>query len=257
MKMMMYGVAIVASFALAAGGSWYLTQKDKDAEEQTGEDVDPQNADGKSIEKPAADPNAPANDPQPSAMPPQPMTAEDFVRMGVIFDKRKKALAKREADLDEVERRQKLILSDIDAEQRVADGILSQMRSTLDSSEQLLAQIVEKQAEVEAMQPAEAETDQTQDEISTTEVPSPDVMKNIKHLAELYQNIEPGRASSILTKMANEGDTARVVWIFKQFDKKKAAQVLDQMADSDSELVLQITKLIAQLPQPVSTKKRR
>jgi len=257
MKMVMYGLAVVASFALAAGGSWYLSQPAKDAEEQTGEDADSRTADGKSVEKPAADPSAPAEDPQPSAMPPQPMTAEDFVRMGVIFDKRKKALARREADLDEIERRQKLILRDIDAEQRVADGILSQMRSTLDSSEQVLAQIVEKQAEAEAMQPAEDETDQTQDDISTTQVPSPDVMKNIKHLAELYQNIEPGSASSILTKMANEGDTARVVWIFKQFDKKKAAQVLDQMANTDEELVVQITNMIAQLPQPVSTKKRR
>ena len=259
MKMVMYGLAVVGSFALAAGGSWYLTKQDEAAEEQTDENAEgtedaEATEDGKSVEKPAADPDAPPKDPEPSAMPPRPMTAEDFVRAGVLLSKREKELAKLEAQLEETARRQRLILLDIDAEQRVADGIFTQMRSTLDASEQVLAQINEKKAEIEAMQATE-DAEQGADGNATTNVQTDP--KSIKNLAELYKNLEPDRASAIFIKMANDGSTERVVQIVNQLDKKKAAQVLDSMAASSPELVVQITDMLATLPQPVSTKKRR
>lgn len=256
MKMVMYGLAVVGSFALAAGGSWYLTKQDEAAEEQTDENAEGAETteDGKSIEKPPADPDAPPKDPEPSAMPAKPMTAEDFVRHGVLLNKEKVALAKRAARLDKIERQQKLILLDIDAEQRAADGIFLQMRATLDASEKVLAQINEKKAEIEAMQATE-DAEQGADGNSTTKVQADP--KSIKNLAELYKNLEPDRASAIFTKMANDGGTERVVQIVNQLDKKKAAQVLDSMAASSPELVVQITDMLATLPQPVSTKKRR
>lgn len=257
--MVIYGLLVVGSFGLAAGGSWYLSKPDEATEEQTDEKTEgaEEAEDGKSVEKPEADPDAPAQDPQPSAMQPRGSTAEDLVRIGVIMSKREQELAKREAELNKIAERQKLIMLDIDAEQRVTDGILSQMRGTLDSSQQVLRQIAEKKVELEAMQPAEGEADETADGAATTQLAPEAQAKNIKNLAEMYKNFEPGRAATILTSMANEGATDQVVKLVNQLDKKKAAQVLDSMAESNPELVVQITKKLAVLPQSAPAKKRR
>lgn len=242
-RMLLYGFLVLGSFGLAAGGSWFMSQKAEDKDEQK---------EGEGDEN-AADSDAAAQEATPedmaSAIHPRSMSAEDLYRIGEVMKSREDAIKRREAKLEAEDRRMKLVLMDIDAEQREADGLFTQVRGTLDSAAEMLRAVQDVRD-----QPVETTTTEENPPTEPEKMKVPDAgeMKNIKRWASIYQGMEPEKAATLLTKMANEGQIDSVVWIISQFDERKASMVLAAIPDED--LVNQLAEKSRSLRHPEKRK---
>lgn len=247
-RMIVYGVLVIGSFGLAAGGSWFLSQKDDQAEEtdekageesaeNSEESTDADSTDSKSEKKPSQ--------PQASAVPPRPMSAEDLYRIGEIMKAREEAIKNREAALEKTDRQLKLVLIDIDAEQRETDGVLTEVRGTLDAATRALQQFqLEKQNA--PMNPEPKNDANDAEDKGDGDEPTPDQIKQAKRLAVVYQNMAPEQAAAKLTNIADDGNLELVVRISRYFEERKAAKIL---AGLDAPLHTEIVTKLSELKQ--------
>ncbi|MFK7818285.1 MAG: hypothetical protein AB8G99_06185 [Planctomycetaceae bacterium] len=245
-RMVMYGALVIGSFAIAAGGSWFLNQKEEDKTEQAEGDGEDENA----VQQLGDETTDGIPQELPSAVPPKAMSAEHLYRMGEVMKTRVAAIERRESELENEERRLKLVLMDIDAEQRETDGFLTQVRGTLDTTTQILQEIQTIQSQPVPEKPK----DEEKDENTGLKQPSENEMKNYKRQAAIFQGMDPAKAATQLTKMANEGDVDKVVWIVSKFEERKAAKMLEVMPDES--LAIQIAKRSLEIRHPEKKKKR-
>ncbi len=249
-KMILYGVVILASFSLAAAGSWYLNRPAEDASEDT--------ADGDS-ETPKSD-QATANSEAtgdgtliPSAATPQSFSAEDAFRFGQVMKKREEDLRRAREELEKIAKRNKLIQQDIDAEQKEIDGLFTQIQGSLEATAARLKQLQETEQRVAAAA-AEREKAGIPSEDATA-MPDAAEMKNLKRLATIHEAMAPEKSAELLTKMANDGQFDRVVWILSGVSEKTAAKILGVMPDL--QLAVRVTEKMALLQHPEKPKGRR
>jgi flagellar motility protein MotE (MotC chaperone) len=243
-RMVMYGGLVIGSFALAAGGSWFMSQKEEDKTEQTEGEAE------EGVEQLGE--QTPEGTPQvlPSAVPPKSMSAEDMIRIAAVMKDREDAIKRREAELESDERRLKLVLMDIEAEQQETDGFLMQVRGTLDTTTGILNQIIEAET-----RPAPIEPEKKEEPEDEMQLPDAVKIKSIKKVATMYQAMDPAAAAKQLAEMADDGDVEQVVWIVSQFDEKKAGKMLEVMADP--KLAIEIARRSLKIRYPEKKKKGR
>ena len=245
-RMVMYGALVIGSFGLAAGGSWFLNQKEEDKTEQTEGDGEGEDA----VEQLGDDTAEAIPQELPSAVPPKALSAEHLYRMGAVMNTREKAIAQREAELEKEDRRLQLALMDIEVAQQTVDGTLVEIRGTLDESERKLVALQQAQAEAMQMKPAEGA-------VKEDEVKPPDEkkMQAYKRQAQVYAGMDPAKAAAQLTKLANEGNMEDVVWIVSQLEQRKHSKLLEAMPDEG--LAVEIARRSLEIRQPEKKKKRR
>jgi len=256
-RMIMYGIAIAGSFALAAGGSWYLNQEPTtDDDKQNAADVENSDPDSTNVGDTDTDVSPPAIEAQaqavPSAIPPRSMSAEDLYRIGEIMKGREEAIARREKMLETEDRRIKLVMRDIDAEQQETDGLFTQVRGTLESATEMLDQLRDENERLSAVKTKQEETTPTD---NSAAMPSPNEMKNAKRWSNIFQGMDPSRAAEYLTEMADEGDTQLVIRIVSLFEERKASKILEAMPDN--QLVTQLAAESYKLRHPDKKADRR
>lgn len=251
-RMILYGALVIGSFGLAAGGSYLMSPKEdpaEESEEKTGEDGE---ATEDATETAGDDEKAPA-EPQPSAAPPRPMSAEDLYRIGEIMKAREEALKKREDALNEKDQRLKLILIDIDAEQRETDGLFTQVRGTLDSATQVLQQFQLEQQK--AAPPAKEGKAGTAEEPKKDGVPTEAQMKGAKNIAVLWAAMPPEEAAKDIIGHANDAELTLVIQACSQIEPRKLSKIVS--AIDDSTIRLDLIKGLASFKKPEKKAARR
>ena len=165
----------------------------------------------------------------PVAARPKPMSVEEIIRYGKGIKQRAEHLDKRESLLAEQESQLRLVLADVQGEQKEIDGLRTQIRDQIGTVETLLEQLDVKRTQQSEEQKRTAEQaklleDQQQDVDSLQR-------DNIKRMSAWFQNMEPAKAANFLKELSNDGKTDMAVQLLSNFEEREASKVLAELDD--------------------------
>lgn len=170
-----------------------------------------------------------ADEPLPVAVRPAPMSVEEIVRYGLQLKDRDAAIARREQALLTAERRQQLILADIQGEQKEIEGLFAQARDQRKATEELLGQVTQEKQKLDELQ-KKTESDRKAQESQGKEQDA-DVQANIRDLTTLVQNMEPSRAAQVISDWSDDGKIDLCVQVLASLDQRVAAEVVNAIKD--------------------------
>ncbi|MEZ6062792.1 MAG: hypothetical protein R3C19_20810 [Planctomycetaceae bacterium] len=252
--LLLYGLVM---FGVAAGGAWFLRAKQADSapDATAAANADP---DDVSSLFPEPDPLlapevSPKDDLLPVAVRPQAMSVEEIVRYGLGLKTREESMRKREEALQRAESQQRLVLADIEGEQKQIEGLLAQARDQKTAAEELLQKVSAERKKMEAEQ-AEAAKNAPASTGSPAAVDA-DKQANLKDLTEVVQGMSPEGAGGILREWANNGKADIAVQILSNLEERKAASILDSM--KDEQLVGELLEKFTELQRPPKSPKKR
>lgn len=165
----------------------------------------------------------------PVAARPKPMSVEEIIRYGKGIKQRAEHLDKRESQLAEQESQLRLVLADVQGEQKEIDGLRTQIRDQIGTVETLLEQL-----EVKRSQQSE-EQKRTAEQTKLLEDQQKDVdslqRDNIKRMSAWFQNMEPSKAATFLKELSNDGKTDMAVQLLSNFEEREASKILSELDD--------------------------
>ena len=169
-----------------------------------------------------------AYEPLPVAVRPAPMSVEEIVRYGLQLKDRDAAIARREQAILTTERRQQLILTDIQGEQKEIEGLYTQARDQRKATEELLGQVTLQKQQLDEHQ-KKNEADRKARESQNQEQDA-DVQANIRDLTTVVQNMEPDRAAQVIA-WSDDGKIDLCVEVLARMDTRVAAEVVNAIKD--------------------------
>lgn len=174
--------------------------------------------------------SAPAeNSDLPVAARPKPMSVEEIIRYGKGIKQRSEHLDKRESQLAEQESQLRLVLADVQGEQKEIDGLRTQIRDQIGTVETLLQQLDVKRAQqTEEQKKAEEQTKLLEDQQKDVDSLQRD---NIKRMSAWFQNMEPAKAATFLKELSNDGKTEMAVQLLSNFEEREASKILAELDD--------------------------
>ncbi len=165
----------------------------------------------------------------PVAARPKPMSVEEIIRYGKGIKQRGEHLDKRESQVAEQESQLRLVLADVQGEQKEIDGLRTQIRDQIVTVETLL-----KQLDVKRAQQSE-EQKQAAEQVKLLEDQQKDVdslqRDNIKRMSAWFQNMEPAKAANFLKELSNDGKTDMAVQLLSNFEERDASKILAELDD--------------------------
>ena len=165
----------------------------------------------------------------PVAARPKPMSVEEIIRYGKGIKQRAEHLDKREAQLAEQESQHRLVLADIQGEQKEIDGLRTQIRDQIGTVESLLEQLDVKRTQQTEEQKHTAE----QSKLLEAQQKDVDSLQhdNIKRMSAWFQNMEPAKAATFLKELSNDGKTDMAVQLLSNFEEREASKILAELDD--------------------------
>ena len=175
-------------------------------------------------------PTAPAESSDlPVAARPKPMSVEEIIRYGKGIKQRAEQLDKRESQLAEQESQLRLVLADVQGEQKEIDGLRTQIRDQIGTVETLLEQLDLKRSQ------QSEDLKRTAEQTKLLEGQQKDVdslqRDNIKRMSAWFQNMEPAKAATFLKELSNEGKTDMAVQLLSNFEEREASKILAELDD--------------------------
>jgi flagellar motility protein MotE (MotC chaperone) len=165
----------------------------------------------------------------PVAARPKPMSVEEIIRYGKGIKQRGEHLDKRESQLAEQESQLRLVLADVQGEQKEIDGLRTQIRDQIGTVETLLGQLDVKRAQ------QSEELKRTAEQTKLLEEQQQDVdslqRDNIKRMSAWFQNMEPAKAATFLKELSNDGKTDMAVQLLSNFEEREASKILAELDD--------------------------
>jgi len=165
----------------------------------------------------------------PVAARPKPMSVEEILRYGKGIKQRAEHLDKRESQLAEQDSQLRLVLADVQGEQKEIDGLRTQIRDQIGTVEALLEQL-----DVKRSQQSE-EQKRTAEQVKLLEDQQKDVDSlqhdNIKRMSAWFQNMEPSKAATFLKELSNDGKTDMAVQLLSNFEEREASKILAELDD--------------------------
>jgi flagellar motility protein MotE (MotC chaperone) len=126
---------------------------------------------------------------------------------------------------------QQLALSDIEGERREIDGLRNQVADQLKHAELLIEKLNELRTRfLEEKQTAASTLQQMKHERIAIDQ---EHMDNTKRLSQWIQGMDPEKAATVLTTMANDGDEQLeiAVQILRNLEEREAAKILSAIED--------------------------
>lgn len=165
----------------------------------------------------------------PVAARPKPMSVEEIIRYGKGIKQRAEHLDKREAQLAEQESQHRLVLADVQGEQKEIDGLRTQIRDQIGTVESLLEQLEVKRS----LQSEEQKRAEEQVKLLEGQQKDVDSMQsdNIKRMSAWFQNMEPAKAANFLKELSNDGKTDMAVQLLSNFEEREASKILAELDD--------------------------
>lgn len=282
MGLMIYGGIL---FGLSAGGAWFLHSKHEQQLEQVREenapDPDEQLVQSTTAQPTVTHPELPDNQRQDvlSKVPvrPEAISAEEIVRHGINLKKRDEAIREREQALERVEAQYKLMLRDIEGEQREIEGLMVQAREQRKAAEEVLRKADAKFQEASTlMQQADTRHSETQElidraeqqqrdnptqptlsaaaaeQLAATGPSAADRVQNIKDLTKVMQSMKPAVGAEIVGEFMDDGKTDIALQLISGLDKPTAAAILDEMGQQEGGTA-KVTELLEQFTEMSNT----
>ncbi len=253
-KMLMLGIVGIVAFGAALGAGWFLNQPASegghadahgDSHDSHGDSHDV-HVDSHSDSGHAARASAPAGDAHdshgtsesgaghdvetdlPLPVRPRPISTQEIFEIAMRLQDREAAVAQREQQLQDREDRVNLILGNLGTEQTVIEGLRAEVRSLLQSCQELTTQI---QRDQQALTAKQAEIDQLTQSSSTGAAQPVVSQQNIRMIADIFKGMEPQKAAAQLSTFANNGDMDFVIQVYAQLDDRDAAAILESIED--------------------------
>jgi hypothetical protein len=153
-KILMLGLYGALILGASAGGSWFLVSNKKAKDDAASEPTDPLTQSTAALASPV-DVTRPlsdgAEDDLPVAVRPGEMSVEEIVRYGLGLKTREALIRSREESLQRTEAQYRLVLADIDGEQKEIGGLVAQGRDQRLATEKLLTQAQQERAKSEEL----------------------------------------------------------------------------------------------------------
>ena len=266
-KMLMIGIYGLVILGASAGGTWFLRQKDLEAQQAEADKVDPMPdsiadlAAPVDVTKPLDEPKTAAEEKElPVAVRPEEMSVEEIVRYGLGLKKREAAIHEREEALRRTETQHRLVLADIDGEQKEMEGLLAQARDQRAAAEklleqaraeklsndELLKQIEEKKATLAAEQ-KQAAVNGTATEGATVV----DTEANLKELVTWIGGMSPEAAASAVKSLTNSGRLEDAVNVLAKLEERNVAAVMEKLQEMDEKLGQELMTQVLERKTPV------
>jgi hypothetical protein len=240
-NMLMLGVVGLVAFGAALGAGWWMNRPAGEGDhadahagghdshgDSQGESHDAAHHTEQSTEV-AHDSHGPqdvsAHDVEsdlPLPVRPRAISTQEIFQIATRLQEREAAVAQREHQLQEREDRMNLILLDLKNEQQLVEGLRAEIRSLLQSGEDLSAQIGRDQ---QALDARELELE-AQLPTGSSAAARPAVnQQNIRMIADTIKGLEPAKAAELLTKIIEGGDMDFVIQVYAQLDDRDAAAI--------------------------------
>lgn len=210
-----------------ASATPHVAEKKHDSSDKSA--TPPEAEKGHSSSEKSATPALAESSDLPVAARPKPMSVEEIIRYGKGIKQRAEHLDKREAQLAEQESQHRLVLADVQGEQKEIDGLRTQIRDQIGTVETLLEQLDVKRAlQSEEQKRAEEQTKLLQEQQKDVDSLQGD---NIKRMSAWFQNMEPAKAANFLKELSNDGKTDMAVQLLSNFEEREASKILAELDD--------------------------
>lgn len=244
---------VIALFALAAGGSWYLQyQQNKDADPtHTAEETPKKKPGGATLgSKPAATEDLAQTRPiiRPSATPPEP---ERLTQLAAALQQQQEAIKTREQQIVVREKQMDIQHEILQKEKKELDIVRKKMDIEMQALEAKIAEL-EKQSidgvkERKIVDAQRKELERTQLEIDTQE------WKNLKEQVKKLESMDAESAAIVVVQMVDQGKLDTVVKMLSHMRDRQAAGIFAEIAKQDSKLPGQLFERMIALKTPVVT----
>ncbi|MEQ9408615.1 MAG: hypothetical protein RIK87_12845 [Fuerstiella sp.] len=257
MKKMMIGIYGLMILAVSAGGTWFLRQQDQTAQ-QDGAPLPPLAETVADLSQPVdvTQPLAPAQPSQelPAAVRPGEMSVEEIVRYGLGLKARESAIQQREEALRRTEAQHRLVLADIDGEQKEIQGLVAQARDQRMATEQLLTQArnerIASEALLKQLEEKQQKLELERQKAGSKPTGNPGNSQvnreaNVKEMVSVMEGMSPEKSAAVIKQFSNDGKMEMAVEILSRLEERRAAGILDSLDDEKlaSELLAQFMEL--------------
>jgi len=262
MGLMIFGLLMGG---LSAGGAWLVRSKQMAAEAaKAAEDAPP--AKVEKLERPKVESSTPTaklpdsipavateDDMLPVPIRPKPYSPEELVHMALALKARAETVRQREEAILRMEARQKLVMADLNGEQKEMEGLFVQVRDQRLATEDLikkadlrLQELVGKEKQIATRKEELSVTEEAVDESRAL---------NIEKMATVFQGMEPSNAAGTLKSLANDGKIDMAVQLLHKLEERKAAEIIEAL--NDEALTGEILQKYVDMKQPPVEKKKR
>jgi hypothetical protein len=240
-KLLGIGLVSLVAFGAALGAGWWMNQP---AEESGhGESVAENSHESQHDESAAAEAvdshvSHDAHDSHefegdvPLPVRPRPITTEQIFEIAMNLQEREAAVAQREEYVATSENHVAFIYADLEREQEEIEGLRAEVRSLLQSSQDLIQELraaqeglTQQKAEIEGLLAQVDESDAAQ--VVTNQ-------QNIQRIADILKGMEPSKAAELLSSMASgeSGDIDFVIQVFAELEDRDSAAIAEQITDT-------------------------
>lgn len=255
-KMIGLGLYGLVLMGLSAGGAWLVRSKQIEdtaaALAQAKAEEEAINPKPVLMTDPLTDPTDSSDEMLPVAVRPEAMTVEEIVQYGMGMKSREEAIRSREEALERAEFQQRLVLADIEGEQKEIEGLLVQARDQKSAAEELLKRLA---AQKQAMDAERLKMEATNAAAPNPSTANPDAEANLKGITEVLQGMDPENSAKVLKEFANNGQMDTAVQMLSKLEQRNAASILDAM--DDEKLVSEFLEEYYKLKRPPRTAKKR
>ncbi len=248
MKMLMLGVVAIAAFGAALGAGWFLNQPagegghadaHGDSHDSHGDshDVHVDSHADSSVAARGSDSAGDGHDSHgtsesgaghegetdlPLPIRPRPISTQEIFEIAMRLQDREKAVAQREEQLDVREDQVNLLREDLKTEQAAVEGLRAEVRSLLQSCQELTTQI---QRDQQALAAKQAEIDDLTQSSGAGAAQPVMNLQNIRMIADTIKGLEPQKAADLLKSLSDNGDMDFVIQVYAQLDDRDAAAI--------------------------------
>ena len=258
-KLMAFGLLV---FGVTAGGSWFAMSKQHaadvaatDEHAVTDEHADPDagHSDAGHGTAASAGHGATADEHEEAALAvvvrPKMLTPEDILRNAMSLKAREEKLVQRERAAEQEEVRLGLVQSDLQGEQVTIEALASDVKSQIESANQLLARIYNEKEVLDRERLKSAEEakkfEETKTEMNTLE------QQNLKQLSTWIQGMDAESASAFILELAKNGKMDVAVQMLANFEEREASKILAAL--NNPKLMAELAEKFRTLQRPTKT----
>lgn len=258
-KLMAFGLLV---FGVAAGGSWIAMSKQHAADVASDEEhaateehasADSAHA-GPAHGAPAGAGHGATTEQHdetelPVVVRPKMLTPEDILRNAMSLKAREEKLVQRERAAEQEEVRLGLVQSDLQGEQVTIETLSSDVKSQIESANQLLARIYDEKSALDRERLNNAEEakkfEETKTEMNSLE------QQNLKQLSTWIQGMDADSASAFILELANNGKMDVAVQMLANFEEREASKILAAL--NNPKLMAELAEKFRTLQRPTKT----
>ena len=179
-----------------------------------------------------------------------PLTPEELFRIGKLMQQRESDLLDRESVIEKDEIRLRLVLDDINAEQKAIESLQLEAAGAIETLQGILDTVGRKLDEVR-LEREQAKADAANWE-SAKDGMSAIAAENMKQVSLWFKSMEPEKAATNLKEIVNDGRLDLAVQLLTNLSERDAASVLDAL--DDSKLIAEIVNSMQSYQPPRQAK---